>query len=75
MAEQLPRLTEQAVADLLIDTAPYLSCDECFTRLDEFVEQHVRDPKHQDRAMTTHLAGCGACAEEAAALLELLSGP
>lgn len=54
------------------DTDPYLSCDDCFARIDEYAERLSADPGHRDVAMQTHLAGCPACAEEAEALLELL---
>lgn len=67
------RLTPEMIASLLVDTSPYLSCDDCFARIDEYVERHVADPEHDDAAMEAHLAGCGACAEEAAALEDLLS--
>ena len=70
-----PVLTEDAVADLLVDTEPYLSCDECFARIDRHVEQRLKGVPHhdvEDVAMETHLAGCGVCAEEARTLEELL---
>jgi hypothetical protein len=67
-------LTPTAVAALLVDTEPYLSCDGCFDRLDAHAERLLADPAHHDARMEAHLAGCGACAEEAAALLELLRG-
>ncbi len=63
------------IAALLADTSPYLSCDECFDRIDEYVERRIADPHYDDPTMRVHLAGCGACAEEAAALHELLDGP
>lgn len=65
-------LTEAAIAGLLVDTEPYLSCDECFERIDQYVEQRVADPSHADPEMDTHLAGCGVCAEEARTLKDLL---
>lgn len=68
-----PRLTHDVVEGLLLDTDPYLSCDECFERLDTYVEQVTSDPERRDLAMEVHLRGCGACAEEAAALAELLA--
>jgi hypothetical protein len=67
-----PILTEDAVVNLLVDTEPYLSCDECFERIDRYVEQRLKDASHQDVALETHLAGCGVCAEEARTLEELL---
>lgn len=69
-----PRRSGDAVSSLLADTDPYLSCDECFDRLDEYVEQLLRDPSYDDVAMRTHLLACAACAEEADSLLELISG-
>jgi hypothetical protein len=68
-------LRADQVASLLADTSPYLSCDDCFARLDEYVERRVADPSYDDPAMAAHLAGCGACAEEAATLAELLERP
>lgn len=66
-------LTPEEIAGLLLDSDPYLSCDDCFAHLDEYVEQLITDPAHQDLAMQIHLAACGACAEEAATLTELLT--
>lgn len=66
-------LTVETIGSLLADTDPYLSCDDCFARIDEYVEQTLADPHYEDAAMTAHLAGCGACAEEAATLRELLT--
>lgn len=72
MTEPTPVLSADRIAGLLADTSPYLSCDDCFARLDEYVEARIADPHHQDAAMNAHLAGCGACADEAQALEELL---
>lgn len=65
-------LSSGTVAALVVDTEPYLSCDDCFERMDHFVDSRVADPSHSDVEMTTHLAGCGVCAEEASALEELV---
>ena len=73
MTPQRGTLPEPALARLLADTSPYLSCDECFARLDEYVERRAQDPAYDEPAMAAHLGGCGACADEAAALLELLA--
>ena len=72
MTETTRGLDAETVASLLADTSPYLSCDDCFAELDHYVERRLADPHHQDDAMQAHLAGCGACAEEAATLQELL---
>jgi hypothetical protein len=69
----------------VVDTDPYLSCEECFDLLDRFVESTLADgpgstdgaggPIVPDRfgSMRAHLAGCPACAEETAALVELVA--
>ena len=64
---------DDVVARLTADTEPYLSCDECFARLDQYVEELVRNPQHQDEARRTHVLNCAACADEAESLLELLT--
>ncbi len=72
MTEPNRGLSADKIASLLADTSPYLSCDECFARIDEYVERRLADPHYEDPAMKAHLAGCGACAEEAETLRELL---
>lgn len=73
MTEPTRPLTAAAIDALLADTTPYLSCDDCFARIDEYVEQVIADPSYDDPAMRAHLRGCGACAEEAESLRELLA--
>ena len=73
MTESTRGLSAETIASLLADTSPYLSCDDCFARIDEYVERTLTDPQHEDAAMKAHLVGCGACAEEAETLRELLS--
>jgi len=75
MTDRTTPLTPASAAQLLVDTAPYLSCDECFARIDEYVERKGHVPGYRDAPMETHLRGCGVCADEAAALAELLGGP
>lgn len=72
MIEPTRDLDEQALNRLLLDTNPYLSCDDCFAHIDEYVEARVANPTHSDERMEVHLSGCPACAEEAATLLSLL---
>ncbi len=69
-------LTPAAVAALLLDTSPWLSCDNCFERMDTYVEALIHGAWHgdDDPAMAAHLRGCPACAEEADSLLGLLTG-
>ena len=73
MTEPSRNLPPITVTDLLLDTSPYLSCDDCFDQIDTYVERRLADPRHQDVQMQVHLAACGACAEEADALMELLA--
>ena len=67
-------LTPRHVEALLQDTTPWLSCDECFERMDSYAEALVHDPTYRDEAMAAHLRGCAACDEEAESLLRLLDG-
>jgi hypothetical protein len=59
---------------LLQDTTPWLSCDECFERMDAYAEAAVWHTDDRDEAMAAHLRGCAACDEEARSLIELLEG-
>lgn len=53
---------------LLGPTGPEVTCDECFERLDEYVEgRHVP-------GMAAHLEGCPACREDYESLLALVRG-
>lgn len=72
MTEPTRSLSAETVDKLLLDSDPYLSCDECFAQVDAYVERRIDEPDYVDPAMEAHLAGCGACAEEAEALRELL---
>ena len=71
MSDQRPPLSTQAAQRLVLYTEPYLSCDDCFALVDAYVEALLADPTHDRPAMRVHLAGCGACAEEARTLVEL----
>ena len=73
MTTRTPRPPSDLIARLIADTSPYLPCDECFERLDEYVETRFRDPQHTDAMMQTHLHGCSECHEEAEILLELVA--
>jgi hypothetical protein len=66
-------LNAAAVDALLRDTTPWLSCEDCFERMDSYVEALRRDPGHLDQAMSTHLRGCAASDEEARSLVALLT--
>ena len=68
----VPEPAEPAVARLLSPVAPWLSCDECFERLDAYAEASVAG-EPTDQLLTGHLADCAACAEEADSLIELIT--
>lgn len=72
MTEPTSDLSAETIDGLLADTSPFLSCDDCFAQIDGYVERRLADPHYEDPAMQAHLAGCGACAEEAETLRELL---
>jgi hypothetical protein len=57
---------------LLQDTTPWLSCEECFERMDAYAEAAIHGATQQDQAMATHLRGCAAWHEEAHSLVDLL---
>ena len=60
---------------LLGPPGPDIGCDECFERLDEYVELELRggDADARIPGMAAHLAGCPACREEHESLRALLS--
>jgi hypothetical protein len=61
---------------LLGPAEPELLCDECFERLDEFVDAELRGDAADDRVpgMRAHLEGCPACHEEYESLRALAQG-
>ena len=71
MNHRIRRITPEIVGRLTLDTEPWLSCDDCFRHVDEYVEQLLAGRGEGMAAMRTHLTGCPACAEEAATLLLL----
>jgi hypothetical protein len=60
---------------LLGPAEPEVLCDECFERLDEYVELELqaRDADTAVPGMREHLDGCPACREEHESLRALLS--
>ncbi len=60
---------------LLGPTGPDIGCDECFERLDEYVELELqgRDADAEIPGMRGHLDGCPACRDEHESLRALLS--
>jgi hypothetical protein len=68
--------TQNPLERLLGPTAWEVGCDECFDRLDEFVELEIAglDADGAVPGMGAHLDGCPACREEHDALLALAAG-
>jgi anti-sigma factor RsiW len=61
---------------LLGPEGPEIGCDECFDKLDVYVDAELagRDPDAAVPGLRAHLAGCPACAEEHASLRALVQG-
>lgn len=71
MNDNTRRLGAEVVDRLLVDTDPWLSCDDCFDLVDRYVEQLLAGHLDAMPEMRAHLRGCPACAEEAATLVHL----
>jgi hypothetical protein len=65
---------EIVLGRLLGPTGYEVGCEECFDRLDEFVELELAgaDPEAAIPGLRAHLDGCPACREEHDALRALL---
>jgi predicted anti-sigma-YlaC factor YlaD len=59
---------------LLGPTGPEIGCDECFERLDEYVELELAgsDAELAVPGMRAHLEGCPACREDYDSLVALV---
>jgi hypothetical protein len=57
---------EQTLGRLLGPAEPEVGCDECFDKLDRYVELALagEDADADLPGLRTHLAGCPACREE-----------
>jgi hypothetical protein len=66
---------DERLRRLLGPAGPDIGCDECFERLDEYVELELggEDADARIPGMAAHLAGCPACREERDSLRALLS--
>ena len=55
-----------ALVLLLGSGEPEIGCEECFAKIDEYVEleRAGRDPDARVPGMRAHFAGCAACREE-----------
>jgi hypothetical protein len=65
---------DDAVKRLLGPAEPELLCDECFEKLDEYVELELAGAHADTRiaGMRAHLEGCPACHEDYDSLRELV---
>ena len=66
----------QALLALLGPGRPEIGCDECFEKLDRYVDLELagRDADAAAPGMEAHLVGCPACREEHASLRALAAG-
>jgi anti-sigma factor RsiW len=67
---------KQVLGRLLGPAEPEVGCDECFAKLDEYVELELRgaDADAAIPGLRAHLAGCPACREEHESLRALVAG-
>jgi hypothetical protein len=65
------RLDHDAIGRLTLDTDGWLSCDDCFALVDQYVETLLAGDTEAMPLLRGHLRGCPACAEEAATLAVL----
>ena len=65
---------KQVLGRLVGPAEPEVGCDECFARLDEYVELELAgaDPDAAAPGLHAHLEGCPACREEHESLLALV---
>jgi predicted anti-sigma-YlaC factor YlaD len=63
-----------SILELLGPAGPEIGCDECFERLDDYVEAGLagEDADARVPGMREHLHGCPACREEHDSLRDLL---
>ena len=61
---------------LLGPSQPEILCDECFEKIDEYVDLELRGAAADEaiQGMSAHLEGCPACHEEYESLRELARG-
>jgi hypothetical protein len=78
MTARPPHDSHRLVARLLGPAGPELSCEQCFEKLDRYVELELAgaDADAAVPGMRAHLEGCSACEEDRQSLRALLaSGP
>ena len=67
---------KQALGRLLGPAGPEVGCDECFEKLEQYVEVEVAggDAEAAIPGLRAHLDGCPACREEHESLRALVGG-
>ena len=67
-------MDDETLGRVLGPAEPELLCDECFEKLDEYVELELHGEEADDRipGMRPHLEGCPACREDYDSLRELV---
>jgi predicted anti-sigma-YlaC factor YlaD len=67
---------KRVLSRLLGPASDEVGCDECFERLDEFVDLELAglDADARIPGLRAHLDGCPACRDEYDALRELVAG-
>jgi hypothetical protein len=66
-------LTSEAIKQLTIQPDPWLSCDDCFDRVDLVVEGLLKGTAAISDEFRTHLLGCPACHQETQTLVSLVA--
>jgi len=66
--------SDKTLKRLLGPAEPELLCDECFEKLDQYVELELQGQPADERipGMRPHLEGCPACHEDYESLRELV---
>lgn len=64
-------LTAAQAESLTATSEPWLSCDDCFDRVDGYADALISGRGGLDEPLRVHLAGCPACHEEAESLISL----
>jgi hypothetical protein len=67
---------DSTIRGVLGPAEPELLCDECFEKLDVYVDLQLRGEPADERipGMRPHLDGCAACRDEYESLRELAAG-
>ncbi|NKZ04977.1 hypothetical protein [Actinomadura latina] len=64
-------LTPEAIDRLTTNTEPWLSCDDCFERVDAAIDAILGSDAPLPEDFRVHLLACAVCREEADALAAL----